>query len=84
MSTQIRINMPYTHTFEIQANGTNLQGEMNMNGGHDLQVKINNTPNIEMPLKELDRCTELIRKIGEVCCDCGNIKKIEFILKGTV
>jgi hypothetical protein len=67
--------MAYTHTFELDVNGSDLQGELKFDSGVDAAIKFDAAP--EMPVVELKQFTMFIEQIVNICSQCGDIQKIE-------
>jgi hypothetical protein len=64
----------YSHTFEFDVAGIEMEGEIDWNGGKRVNIKTD--VGLEAELKELQKMYRLIAYIAEICADCGEIIKI--------
>ena len=71
--------MEYTHTWELEVGGKELEGEVIFNHGNPPTIKVD-TP-IEMRLSELKQVQEMFEGLVGVCARCGEIQKMEIVKK---
>lgn len=71
--------MAYTHTFQIEVNSVDIDGELSFNGGKP-QIKIMSP--VEVPIGELDALNEFIKSLHRLYDRCNeHIGKIEITEK---
>jgi len=67
--------MVNTHTFEIQVNGTHLNGFLDLSDA--FEPKIETDEPLAMPLDDLCHVTKLVQEFAEISRECGTIETIE-------
>ena len=71
--------MAYTHNFQIQINGVDVEGELSFNSGEPARVKYFNSP--EMDVDEWSVFTELFQKLCNIYARFGALTTFEISIK---
>lgn len=71
--------MAYTHTFHIQMNGTDIEGEISFNGGRDVLIKTDTA--VETSMSKGGAMMRLMTGITRAIGKLGGITKLEVLKK---